>query len=187
LETPARSSSLTGDMGAPNLQITAMTAADWPTVAAIYREGIATGHATFAPAPPDSFGDFSAGKLMDCAIVAHDGGIPVGWATLSSVSDRCVYAGVAEVSVYVADAARGRGVGAALLVALIARAEAAGIWTLQAGIFPENQPSIALHVRHGFRTVGRRERIGKMTFGPCAGRWRDTLLLERRSAVAGTG
>ena len=109
----------------------------------------------------------------------------MGWATVASVSDRCVYAGVAEVSLYVAAAARGRGVGSALMSELIARTEAAGIWTLQAGIFPENAASLALHARHGFRTVGRRERVGKMTHGPRAGEWRDTLLLERRSAVAG--
>jgi L-amino acid N-acyltransferase YncA len=101
------------------------------------------------------------------------------------VSDRCVNAGVAEVSVYVAGAARGRGVGGRLLGELIARSEAAGIWTLQAGIFPENLASLALHARHGFRTIGRRERVGQMTHGPKAGEWRDTVLLERRSAVAG--
>jgi len=166
-----------------------MTAADWPAVAAIYREGIATGHATFAGTPPDSFGEFSEGKLMACAVVARDGanGMVLGWATLASVSDRCVYAGVAEVSVYVADAARGRGVGGKLLSELITRSEAAGIWTLQAGIFPENAASVALHVRHGFRLLGVRKRVGKMTHGPRAGQWRDTLLLERRSTVAGVG
>ena len=166
-----------------------MTAADWPAVAAIYREGIATGHATFAGTPPDSFAEFSEGKLMACAVVARDGanGMVLGWATLASVSDRCVYAGVAEVSVYVGDAARGRGVGGKLLSELITRSEAAGIWTLQAGIFPENAASVALHVRHGFRLLGVRERVGKMTHGPRAGQWRDTLLLERRSTVAGVG
>jgi L-amino acid N-acyltransferase YncA len=174
-------------MSAAQVQIAAMTEADWPAVAAIYREGIATGHSTFAAAPPDTYADFSAGKLMALAVVARAGGTGAlsGWATLAAVSDRCVYAGVAEVSVYVAAAARGRGAGQALLAALITRAEAAGIWTLQAGIFPENTASLALHARHGFRTLGRRERIGKMTYGPCAGQWRDTLLLERRSAVAG--
>src|SRR5207244_1966296 len=107
--------------------------------------------------------------------------------TLAKVSDRCVYAGVAEVSVYVATAARGRGVGDALLRGLIARADAEDVWTLQAGIFPENQASLKLHARHGFREVGRRVRLGKMTHGPCAGEWRDVLLLERRSEVAGIG
>lgn len=124
---------------------------------------------------------------MECALVARDGvrGVVLGWATLAKVSDRCVYAGVAEVSVYVAAAARASGVGAAVLRALVARAEAAGVWTLQAGIFPENAASLALHARCGFREVGRRERLGKMTHGPRAGQWRDVLLLERRSGIAG--
>ena len=164
-----------------------MNAVDWPAVAEIYREGIATGHATFAPAPPESFTEFSEGKLMVCACVARDDvGKVLGWATLATVSDRCVYAGVAEVSIYVAAAARRRGVGDALMRGLIARADAAGLWTLQAGIFPENVPSLALHARHGFREVGRRERLGRMpAIGPRAGKWRDVLLLERRSAVTG--
>jgi len=181
-----------------------MTEVDWPQVAAIYREGIATGHATFAAAPPASFADFATGKLMACGCVAREdggenemgpsagsgqprGGRVVGWATLAAVSDRCVYAGVAEVSVYVAAVARGRGVGARLMEALIVRADAINVWTLQAGIFPENPASLALHERAGFRVVGRRERLGRMTHGPRAGEWRDVLLLERRSAVAGVG
>jgi len=193
-------------MDVPKILTMAMTAADWPAVAAIYREGIATGHATFAPAPPDSHAEWSESKVAGCSLVAREeevgpstgstgspfagsgrprAGCVVGWACLTPVSDRCVYAGVAEVSVYVAAAARGRGVGDALMADLIERSEVAGIWTLQAGIFPENQSSIALHMRHGFRHVGRRERIGKMIHGPLAGQWRDTLLLERRSAVAG--
>ncbi len=163
-----------------------MTESDWPAVAAIYREGIATGHATFAAAPPETFADFCDGKLAACRLVARDAGQDViGWATLAKVSDRCVYAGVAEVSVYVAAAARRRGVGDALLRGLIDRSEAEGVWTLQAGIFPENAASLALHARHGFREVGRRARLGRMTHGPRAGEWRDVLLLERRSAVAG--
>lgn len=167
-------------------KIDPMKPADWPEVAAIYREGIATGHATFASGPPESFADFSEGKLMDGAIVARDeAGKIAGWATLAKVSDRCVYAGVAEVSVYVAARKRGQGVGEKLLAALIARSEALGLWTLQAGIFPENGASLVLHERQGFRLVGRRERVGKMSFGPRAGEWRDTLLLERRSAAVG--
>ena len=174
-------------MGAPDMILAVMTAADWPEVAAVYREGIATGQATFAGAPPADYAEFSDGRLMACAVVARagDGGSLLGWATLAGVSDRCVYAGVAEVSVYVAGTARGRGVGGRLLGGLIMRSEAAGIWTLQAGIFPENTASLALHARHGFRTVGRRERVGRMTHGPKAGEWRDTVLLERRSAVVG--
>ena len=163
-----------------------MNAADWPTVAEIYGEGIATWSATFTPAPPESFADFSEGKLMECACVARDGGEKIlGWATLAKVSDRCVYAGVAEVSIYVAAAARGRGIGDALMRALIERSETAGLWTIQAGIFPENVASLRLHLRHGFREIGRRERIGQMTRGPRNGEWCDVLLLERRSNVVG--
>jgi phosphinothricin acetyltransferase len=170
-----------------SVRIESMVAADWPMVAEIYREGIASGNATFAPAPPENFADFSEGKLRECACVARDGNEAVaGWATLAKVSDRCVYAGVAEVSIYVAAAARGRGVGEALMRTLIARAESAGVWTLQAGIFPENTASLRLHVRHGFREVGRRERLGQMPpRDGRAGEWRDVLLLERRSKVAG--
>jgi phosphinothricin acetyltransferase len=166
--------------------VVSMTAADWPVVAEIYREGIATGHATFATEPPATFGDWNKSKVVGCSLIARDEtGLVLGWACLTPVSDRCVYVGVAEVSVYVAQAARGRGVGDALMRDVIARSEVLGIWTLQAGIFPENKSSIALHVRNGFREVGRRERIGKMTHGPFAGQWRDTVLLERRSNVAG--
>ena len=173
-------------MSAPGIQIAAMSAADWPVVAEIYREGIATGHATFASEPPDSYAEWSNGKMVGCSLIARDGaGLVLGWACLTPVSDRCVYVGVAEVSVYVAQSARGRGVGDVLIRDLIARSEVLGVWTLQAGIFPENKSSIALHVRNGFREVGRRERIGKMTHGPLAGQWRDTVLLERRSNVAG--
>ena len=170
------------------MKIETMSEGDWPAVAAIYREGIATGHATFAGAPPDTWAEFSERKIGECGCVAREvaGGAVLGWATLAKVSDRCVYAGVAEVSLYVAMAARGLGVGAALMGGLIVRAEAAGVWTLQANIFEENAASLALHVRHGFRVVGRRERIGRMpAIGPRAGEWRDTLLLERRSAVVG--
>lgn len=170
------------------MRIETMAEADWPAVAAIYREGIATGHATFAAAPPDTWAEFSERKISGCNRVAREvgGGAVLGWATLAKVSDRCVYAGVAEVSLYVAAAARGLGVGAALMGALIARAEAAGVWTLQASVFEENAASLALHTRHGFRVVGRRERIGRMpAIGPRASEWRDTLLLERRSAVVG--
>ena len=163
-----------------------MSAADWPVIAEIYREGIATGHATFASEPPASFAEWSKGKMVGCSLMAcDDDGRVIGWACLSPVSDRCVYVGVAEISIYVAQAARGRGVGDDLMREVIARSEVLGIWTLQAGIFPENKSSIALHVRNGFREVGRRERIGKMTHGPFAGQWRDTVLLERRSSVAG--
>ena len=159
-----------------------MTAAHWPEVRAIYAEGIATGQATFATEPP-SWGAWDAGHLPTCRLVAGAAATPgtsLGWAALSPVSGRCVYAGVAEVSVYVAAAARGQGVGRALLAALIAASEQHGLWTLQAGIFFENPASVRLHEALGFRVVGRRERIGQLH-----GVWRDTLLLERRSAVVG--
>ncbi len=163
-----------------------MTAAEWTAVAAIYREGIATGHATFAAFPPATYAEWSKSKITGSSVISRNAqGEITGWACLSPVSERCVYAGVAEVSVYVRESARGQGVGDALMNELVARSEVAGIWTLQAGIFPENVSSLALHRRHGFREVGRRERIGKMTHGPLAGQWRDTLLLERRSMVAG--
>jgi len=168
--------------------VEAMTAADWAEVLMIWREGIATGHTTFTREPAASFEKFCEGKLDVGRLMARAaaGGAAVGWTALAPVSAREVYAGVAEVSIGVAAAARGKGVGTALMRELIARAEAAGVWTLQSVIFPENAASLALHERCGFRVVGRRERIGKMpAIGPRAGEWRDTLLLERRSAVAG--
>jgi len=158
----------------------AMTPADWPAVAEIYREGIATGHATFNTDAP-TWEEWDAGHLAHSRLVALDREGVLGWAALIPVSDRCVYAGVAEESVYVAERARGRGVGRALLEGLIAASEGKGVWTLQAGIFPENTASVALHEKLGFRVVGRRERLGRMA----GGEWRDVLLLERRSTRIG--
>ncbi len=163
-----------------SVQLRAMTAADWPAVEAIYRAGIADGHATFETEPP-TWEAFDAGKLDACRLVAVDGETVLGWAAVSPVSARPVYAGVVEHSVYVATAARGRGVGRALLDRLYQDSEAAGIWTIQASIFPENTASLTLHERAGFRVIGRRERIALMTYGPLAGTWRDTLLIERRA------
>jgi len=158
-----------------------LPAARWPAVRAIYAEGMATGTATFATEPP-TWEDWDAGHLPTCRLVAADeAGAVLGWVALSPVSGRCVYAGVAEVSVYVAAAVRGRGVGLALMQALVTESEKNGLWTLQAGIFPENAASLRLHEAVGFRQVGRRERIGQLR-----GVWHDTLLLERRSAVVGT-
>ena len=154
---------------------------DWPAVEAIFREGIDGGHATFESAPP-TWEEFDAGKRPELRLVAVDATDVLGWAAASSVSTRPVYAGVVEHSVYVADAARGRGVGSALLTALIAAAEQQGVWTIQSGIFPENTASLRLHNKHGFRVVGRRERIALMTHGPLAGTWRDTILVEHRSS-----
>lgn len=159
-----------------------MTAADWPAVRDIYEAGIATGNATFETAAP-AWEAWDAAHLAGHRWVAlDDRDRVIGWTALSPVSDRCAYAGVVEHSVYVDPGARGRGVGRSLLDALVASTEAAGIWTIQTGIFPENSASLALHERAGFRVIGRRERIGRMD-----GRWRDSVLLERRSAVAGTG
>ena len=150
---------------------------DWPAVRRIYAEGIATGLATFETAAPD-WPAWNATHLEACRLVATCDGLLAGWAALSPVSDRCVYAGVAEVSVYVGEASRGRGVGRALLDALVAASERHGLWTLQAGIFPENRASLELFRACGFRDVGRRERIGCL-----GGVWRDVVLLERRSRV----
>ena len=160
------------------MEIRPLAESDWPTVSAIFEEGIATGDATFETEPP-SWDAWDA-THTDIRLVAENGDGVVGWAALSGYSDRCCYRGVSEVSVYVAGAARGRGVGRALLDAVISRSEAAGIWTLQAGIFPENKPSVRLHLGCGFRLVGVRERLGEL-----GGIWRDVLLLERRSEVIG--
>jgi phosphinothricin acetyltransferase len=167
-----------------SIVIRAMTAADWPQVERIYQEGIATGNATFEAAPP-SWDDFDSGRVASPRLVATDDGAVVGWAAASRVSSRCVYEGVLEHSVYVAEAARGHGVGRALLDAFLRAADAENVWTVQSGVFPENEPSLALHRELGFRTVGTRERVGKMGFGPYAGRWRDVVMIERRSELAG--
>jgi phosphinothricin acetyltransferase len=159
--------------------IEAMRQGDWPTVRAIYLEGIATGLATFETEAP-TWESWDAAHLAEGRLVARAGEGILGWAALSRASARSVYAGVAEVSVYVRQASRGKGVGTALLGALIRASEGMGIWTLQAGIFPENQASLALHQKLGFRIVGRRERLGRLHSV-----WRDVCLLERRSAVVG--
>jgi phosphinothricin acetyltransferase len=159
--------------------IAALGPGDWDDVARIYAEGIATRLATFETEVP-SWQVWDDAHLPGHRFMAREDGRAAGWAALAPVSSRCVYAGVAEVSVYVAAAARGRGVGTALLSALVASSEAGGVWTLEAGILPENEASVRMHERCGFRVVGRRERIGRMD-----GEWRDVLLLERRSRVAG--
>ena len=151
-----------------------MVADDWPAVRTIFVEGIATRAATFETSPPD-YATFDAGHHADHRLVAVEDGCVVGWVTLAPTSSRACYAGVAESSVYVGEAARGRGVGRALMEALVASAEAGGIWSIQAGMFPENAASRALHERLGFRLVGRFERIAQLD-----GVWRDTVLLELR-------
>ena len=161
-------------------EIVPMTAAHWPEVAQIYQLGIETGSATFESEPP-SWERFSSSRLMEHAAVAVDDGSVIGWVAVSPVSQRPAYAGVVEHSVYVHPDAAGRGVGSALVEWLIASTEAAGIWTIQSSVFPENVASLHLHDRLGFRRVGQRERIALMTYGPHAGTWRDTILIERRS------
>ena len=157
-----------------------MTVGHADAVIDIYRLGIATGHATFEAEPPDWAG-FDAGRLTQHRFVALDPeGRVVGWVACGPVSDRCVYAGVVEHSVYVHPGVRGRGVGRLLLAALIGSTERAGIWTIQSGVFPENAASLALHTGCGFRVVGTRERVGRHH-----GVWRDVVLLERRSPVIG--
>jgi phosphinothricin acetyltransferase len=157
------------------MEIRAMEPSDWPAVRTIYEQGIATKQATFESTPP-SWEEWDAGHLVDLRLVAEDDDQVVGWAALSPVSRRACYAGVAEGSVYVAEEARSRGVGTALLTRLVAEADEAGFWTLQTSIFPENVASIALHRRCGFRVVGTRERIAQLD-----GAWRDTVLMERRA------
>jgi phosphinothricin acetyltransferase len=164
------------------VEIRGMTRDDWPAVSRIYADGIATRLATFETEPP-TWGEFDTGRLPEHRLIAMTDGRIVGWTALSPLSSRDCYAGVAEHSIcvaehsiYVAEHYRGRGIGNALMDALTESADAAGIWTIQTSIFPENTPSLALHERVGFRVVGRRERIAKLD-----GRWRDTLLLERRS------
>ena len=160
------------------MKIQLMTAAHWPEVRAIYEAGMATGNATFETQAPE-WVVWTAAHLPHSRLVAlDDHGQMLGWAALSPVSGRCVYGGVAEVSVYISAAARGQGVGRQLLDALVTESEQNGIWTLQAGIFSDNAASLTLHAAGGFRTVGYRERIGQLH-----GVWRDTVLLERRSNV----
>ncbi len=161
-----------------DLCILPMLAKHWPQVERIYLEGIATGNATFETESP-GWQNWDAKHHRHSRLIALEGADLLGWAALSPVSTRRVYSGVAEVSIYVAQAARGRGVGQALLAVLVEQSEKNGIWTLQAGIFPENRASIALHKVYGFREVGVRERIGQLR-----GVWRDVVLLERRGRDA---
>jgi L-amino acid N-acyltransferase YncA len=161
------------------LLIEAMTEDNWEDVARIYSSGIATKNATFEKQVP-KWNKWDNSHRKDCRLIAKLGNKIVGWAAISDVSDRCVYSGVAEVSIYVDAGFHGRGIGDKLLKSLIEESEAHGIWTLQAGIFHENEGSLRLHQKNGFRIVGTREKIGKMD-----GMWRDTVMLERRSKVIG--
>ena len=166
-------------MSVSGFDIKAMRSEDWPAVLQIYSEGIATGNATFETETPP-WEKWDQGHFQDCRLIAVNSEGILGWAALSPVSTRRVYSGVAEVSVYVAATARGQGVGTLLLQSLVEQSERCGVWTLQAGIFPENVPSVALHKSCGFREVGLRQKLGQRS-----GVWRDVLLLERRSSQVG--
>ncbi|WP_108245323.1 GNAT family N-acetyltransferase [Muricauda brasiliensis] len=157
-----------------------MKPSDWKKVSNVYLEGIATGFATFETKAP-SYEQWDNAHTTECRLVAEDdNGSLMGWAALSPVSSRCVYGGVAEVSVYISEKSRGKGVGKLLMQHLIDESEKAGYWTIQSGIFPENTPSIKLHEKVGFRYIGKRERVGKIH-----GVWKDNLLFERRSSRVG--
>ncbi len=158
-------------------QIRDLRPGDWPEVARIYAEGIATRNATFETEVP-GWEEWNGAHLGEHRFVAEEDGEVLGWIALAPISTRCCYAGVAEISAYVRERARGRGVGATLLEAVVRSTERAGIWTLETGVFPENEPSLALLKRFGFREVGVRERIGQLD-----GVWRDVVFLERRSEV----
>ena len=166
-------------MSVLDFDIKAMRSEDWPAVQEIYSEGIASGNATFEIETPP-WEKWDQGHFQDCRLVAVNSEGILGWAALSPVSTRRVYSGVAEVSVYVSAKARGQGVGTLLLQSLVEQSERCGVWTLQAGIFPENLPSVGLHKSCGFREVGLRQKLGQRS-----GVWRDVLLLERRSSRAG--
>ncbi|MGI9551336.1 MAG: GNAT family N-acetyltransferase [Aurantibacter sp.] len=163
-----------------DITIKPMELSDWASISQIYVEGIATGFATFEKEIP-SFEAWDSAHMKCCRLVAvKDSGV-LGWAALSPVSSRCVYGGIGEVSVYVGKNSRGMGIGKLLMDALIQESEKEGLWTLQSGIFPENQGSIKLHEQVGFRFIGKRERVGKLD-----GVWKDNLLFERRSKIVGT-
>ncbi|MCJ7715129.1 MAG: N-acetyltransferase family protein [Anaerolineales bacterium] len=158
----------------------------WPSVKRIYQEGIDTGDATFQESPPSSWQEWADGHFANCSLVCLDDQGVVGWAAISPVSQRSVYQGAGEVSVYVTESYQGMGVGEMLLKELIKISEQAGIRTLQAGIFPENKNSLHLHKKLGFVEVGVRNKIGKMSYGHLSGTWRDVVLLEKRSKNIGT-
>ena len=161
------------------IAITTMLPQHWEAVKTIYEEGIATGNATFQTTAP-SWQEWDNAHVKTCRIIATENNEVLGWAALTPVSSRCVYAGVAEVSVYIAANARGKNIGSLLLKELIHQSEQNGYWTLQSGIFPENKASISMHKKNGFRIIGYRERIGKM-----GNVWRDSISLERRSNKIG--
>ena len=162
-----------------DIVIEPMTPTDWPAVRRIYAAGIATGNATFETQAPE-WETWDRNHLPACRLVARRDGLVVGWAALSPVSSRACYAGVAEHSIYVDEAHRGLGIGKVLLNEFVKDTESAGFWTLQSSVFPENEASIAIHLACGFRILGRRKRVAMLN-----GVWRDTVIVERRSTVAG--
>ena len=168
------------------ISILPMTEKHWPEVSRIYQEGIDTGNATFESAPP-AWSCWNEAHMNECRLIAVDGNEVLGWAALSPVSSRCVYAGIAEISVYVSNSSKRKGIGRKLLEALIEESEKAGVWTLNASVFPENVASIKLHESLGFRLIGVKQKVGKMTFGPLKNVWRDNVLLEKRSSNVGVG
>jgi len=168
------------------MKIEFMSSDHWSQVKEIYQEGINTGNATFEEYPPETWQEWSEKFLLSCSLVCIDDSKVVGWGAISPVSSRCVYQGVGEVSVYVAQEFKRQGIGFALLNELIHESEGHGIWTLQAGIFPENQASLDLHEELEFEIVGTRKKLGKMSYGPYHGQWRDVVLLERRSTIVGS-
>ncbi|MFK7812687.1 MAG: N-acetyltransferase family protein [Maribacter sp.] len=162
-----------------DIKLRKMEASDWEAVSKIYTDGIDTGFATFETNTP-SYEAWNAAHMTACRIVAIENEKILGWAALSPVSSRCVYGGIGEVSVYVGNDSRGKGVGKLLIERLIKESEAEGLWTIQSGIFPENKGSIELHKKVGFRYIGKRERVGKLD-----GVWKDNLLFEKRSETVG--
>ncbi len=167
------------------MKISWMRSEHWKEVKRIYQQGIDTGNATFEISSPASWGAWSRKFLSDLSLVLLDEDQVLGWAAISPVSSRQVYQGVGELSLYVDDGYQGQGIGKKLMEKIISRSEGAGFWTLQAGIFPENKPSIQIHLKAGFRIVGERVRIGRMASGPRVGEWRNVLLLEKRSETIG--
>ncbi|GAC1304527.1 MAG: GNAT family N-acetyltransferase [Mucilaginibacter sp.] len=161
------------------MNIEPLTKKHWPEVKAIYKSGVATGDANFSFAEPD-WNSWDKAHVKNCRLVALDDNVVLGWVALTAITNQCVFAGVAEVSIYVAENARGRGIGKQLLRAVIDESEKNNFWTLEARIFPENVASVKIHEENGFRIIGSRERIGQLN-----GVWRDTLLLERRSVKVG--
>ena len=161
------------------MRIIPLTNELWPQVKAIYESGVATGNASFSKKAPE-WDEWDKSHIKNCRLIAADESDVLGWAALTAISDQCTFEGVAEISIYIAENSRGKGIGKKLLATIIIESEKNNFWTLESRIFPENLSSIKIHVENGFRIIGSRERIAKLN-----GIWRDTLLLERRSTKIG--